>query len=291
MSINATTSSVSSSTQVSGAGNSVSAKTTGDSSFKEEMDKVSSEKSTDKKVEKSSKEDANQKEVTADSKKESQMHSNNDDNKQSLTLNNSDEDLKYASLNMNNANSMLTNDIQQMMLNSIEMNSISGVNSLAFLSDVDKTSNMFTLDFKNSVSLSQSDAEFFIDLAQNGDVSAKAIVAQAQAAFDNGVEFSQIQQNVKISETLLNAINTARENNQPLRIDFDQNVAVILRIGKDGSFAANFIPGDKVVEQYLKNNIESLKATFDEQDLPYSDLSYSNRGSKQQKEQRKNQQQ
>ena len=138
--------------------------------------------------------------------------------------------------------------------------------------------------------MTQSDAEFFIDLAQNNTVNTQAVIAQAQMAFDNGAELSQIQKNVKISETLLNAINTARETNQPLRIDFDQNVSVILRMGKDGSFAANFIPGDKIVEQYLKNNLDNLKNTFDEKELPYTDLSYSNRGSKRQKEERRNQQ-
>ena len=75
-----------------------------------------------------------------------------------------------------------------------------------------------------------------------------------------------------------------------MRIDFDQNVSVVLRIGKDGAIAANFIPGDKAVEQYLRNNIESLKATFNENDLPYTDLSYSN-SSKQQNERRRNKQQ
>ena len=66
--------------------------------------------------------------------------------------------------------------------------------------------------------------------------------------------------------------------------------SVILRVGKDGAIAANFIPGDKAVEQYLRNNIETLKNTFKENELPYSDLSYSNRGSKQQKENRRNKQ-
>ena len=66
--------------------------------------------------------------------------------------------------------------------------------------------------------------------------------------------------------------------------------SVILRVDKDGTLAARFIPGDKAVEQYLKSNIESLKASFKEQDLPYSDLSYSN-SSKQQNKKRRDKQQ
>ena len=142
----------------------------------------------------------------------------------------------------------------------------------------------------NSLSMTQADAEFFVNLTQNNDVSMQNITTQAQNLLNQGTDVREVQQNVKISETLLNALNTAKENNQPLRIDFDQNIAVILRVGKDGALAANFIPGDKAVEQYLRNNIESLKNTFRENDLPYSDLSYSNRGSKQQKENRRNKQ-
>ena len=129
-----------------------------------------------------------------------------------------------------------------------------------------------------------------MNLTQQNDFSAQNVIAQAQNLLNSGADVSQVKQSAQISQTLLNALMTAKENNQPLRIDFDQNISVILRVGKDGALAANFIPGDKAVEQYLRNNIESLKATFRENDLPYSDLSYSNRGSKQQKENRRNKQ-
>ena len=69
---------------------------------------------------------------------------------------------------------------------------------------------------------------------------------------------------------------------QPFRIDFDKDVSVIIKVNKDGSLAANFIPGDKAVEQYLRNNISSLRQRFDEQNLPYSELSYSNQNKRQQ---------
>lgn len=73
------------------------------------------------------------------------------------------------------------------------------------------------------------------------------------------------------------------KNNQAFRIDFDKDVSVIIKVNKDGSIMANFIPGDKAVEQYLKNNIAFLRQRFDEQNLEYSQLSYSN--SKQQQQQ------
>ena len=136
--------------------------------------------------------------------------------------------------------------------------------------------------------MTQSDADFFINLTQKNDVSMQNITAQAQTMVDNGAEAREVKQNMQVSQTLLNALSNSRETNQPVRIDFDQNVSVILRVNKDGVISANFIPGDKAVEQYLRTNIDSLKATFAQNDLPYSDLSYSNRGSKQQKERRNN---
>lgn len=81
------------------------------------------------------------------------------------------------------------------------------------------------------------------------------------------------------------------KTNQPFRIDFDKDVSVIIKVNKDGSLAANFIPGDKAVEQYLRNNIASLRQRFDEQDLSYTQLSYSNsRQQQQQKRQNKEKQ-
>ena len=75
------------------------------------------------------------------------------------------------------------------------------------------------------------------------------------------------------------------KTNKPFRIDFDKDVSVIIKVNKDGSLAANFIPGDKAVEQYLRNNISFLRQRFDEQNLSYSQLSYSN--SRQQQQQRR----
>ncbi len=291
MSLNVTGSSVNataSTSQVSGSQTSDNTlKSSTDSSFKDEMKKVST------------KEDKNELQAKdTDAAKDVQKADKTDSNivkAEKSKLNNENtlsdaEKMKMAALSMIDVNNNLQHDIESMIntngfgIEGFTSDLLSVVNDTTFGS-------MYALDYTDNMFVSQSDAEFFINLAQNNDVSAQTIAAQAQVAFENGAELSQVQQNVKISETLLNAINIARENNQPLRIDFDQNVAVILRFGRDGSFAANFIPGDKVVEQYLKNNLESLKSAFQEKDIPYTDLSYSNRGREHQKEQQRSQQQ
>ena len=301
MSINAPSSaqvsSTSASSQINSASNSDSAKkTSSESSFKDEMDKVSStekskknEKTSDKKNDKV--DDVSQKdEKTTNTENKitdnnaNQNQDKNDAQSQAEQLNGMVDFSNFGSLSVSDANSMLTNDIAQML--NINNTAVTG---LAADMKV-PASGMMNLDY-SSISMTESDADFFINLTQKNDVSVQNITAQAQNMLNQGVDAKEVKQNVQISETLLNAINIAKENNQPLRIDFDQNMSVIMRFGKDGAIAANFIPGDKAVEQYLRNNIESLKNTFRENDLPYSDLSYSNRGGKQQKENRRNREQ
>lgn len=182
-------------------------------------------------------------------------------------------------------NNQLSNDIQQMINTSTLAHNIAGVKATHAVGTM-KLNNS-----TNSISMTQSDAEFFVNLTQNNDVSMQNITAQAIEMTQQGADVKEVQQNVKVSQALLDALTESREKNQPVRIDFDQDVSVVLRVGKDGALAANFIPGDKAVEQYLRNNIETLKNTFNENDLPYSDLSYSNRGGKQQRENQRNRQQ
>ena len=301
MSINAPSSaqvsSASASSQINSASNSDSAKkTSSESSFKDEMDKVSStekskknEKTSDKKNDKVDEVSQKDEKTTNTENKITDNNANQNQDKNDAQspadqLNGMVDFSNFGSLSVSDANSMLTNDIAQML--NINNTAVTGL-----AADMKVTaSGMMNLDY-SSISMTESDADFFINLTQKNDVSVQNITAQAQNMLNQGVEAKEVKQNVQISETLLNAINIAKENNQPLRIDFDQNMSVIMRFGKDGAIAANFIPGDKAVEQYLRNNIESLKNTFRENDLPYSDLSYSNRGGKQQKENRRNREQ
>ena len=277
MSINATTSSVNSTSQISQSqlNNEVSQKNTSDTSFKDEMEKVNTDKEKDVKKETDIKEtETKSQDVDNKQSTEKQKETKFTQNEDNL------EGIKSISLSM--INNELTNDIRQMM-NNVDANNELSINNDKFLTG------MLSLDFSpNSLSMTESDAQFFINIAKNDTVNVENIITQGQNMLNSGAEFSEVQKNVNISQTLLDAIAKAKETNQPLRIDFDQNVAVILRINKDGKLSANFIPGDRAVEKYLKDNIESLKSKFDEAELPYSDLSYQSRGSKHQKQQQRN---
>ena len=258
---------------------SVSSKTTSDSSFKDEMDKVSS---TDK-----TKETSKDKETA---KSDEKNNAQNDQNKklESVKVDNKEKDKGIIDkqvqgefsinglqpLSYNNVNQMLVDDIQ-------EMADVHAQFTNWFCSSGNE---------KFSLKMTETDANFFIELANNDNINVQNINAQAQNMLNSGVDVREVQQGYQVSQALLTALSESRQNNQPIRIDFDQNIAVILKVNQNGSLSANFIPGDKVVEQYLRNNIDLLRNAFDEKNLPYTDLSYSN-SSKEQNKRRRNEQQ
>ncbi len=169
-------------------------------------------------------------------------------------------DFKYH----NESQSLLSQNIQN-LLNTKDL--ISTVNSAS------------TVDY-DVINMSDNDANFFANLVQNTDMSMKDIASQV-------MENSNVQtaKSVQVSSVLMEKLAESLKTNQPFRIDFDKDVSVIIKVNKDGSLMANFIPGDKAVEQYLKNNIASLRQRFDDENLSYSELSYSN--SREQRQQRR----
>lgn len=244
-----------------------------DKSFEDEM-KTASDTDKDNKVE-ASKED---KKTSSDKKTE--KDSTKEANKLSQELQNSDDivsdDLLKGGINFtdfkyhNEGQSILSQNIQNL------------INTKDLMSTINSAS---TFDY-DVINMSDSDANFFANLVQNTDMSMKSIATQINDAMANGTE--GVQKSVQVSSVLMDKLSESMKTNQPFRIDFDKDVSVILKVNKDGSLAANFIPGDKAVEQYLRNNISSLRQRFDDQNLPYSELSYSNSRQQQQEKRRNN---
>ncbi len=253
-------------------------------SFEDEMKTASNTEKTEeakdsKESEKSSKDDKK----VSEKEKTSQKDSNKEANKLAEELKTPDDivpdDVYSGGINFtdfkyhNESQSLLTQNIQD-LLNT--KNLMSTVNSAQ------------TVDY-DAINMSDSDATFFANLVQNTDMSMQSIASQIQTQMAEGSQ--NIQQNVKVSSVLMEKLSESLKTNQPFRIDFDKDVSVIIKVNKDGSLAANFIPGDKAVEQYLRNNISFLRQRFDEQNLSYSQLSYSNsRQQQQQKRQSKEKQ-
>lgn len=137
--------------------------------------------------------------------------------------------------------------------------------------------NSMPVDYNyDSMFMNINDAMFFVNLTQEGQFTVETTPAgdfkdliQIQTA-----QTSITQKTVDTTNQLTQLIEKSLKTQKPVRISFDNDVSVILKIDKDGKLTAEFIPGSAEVENYLKNNISSLKQKFDEQNLPYNDLFY-----------------
>ncbi len=95
---------------------------------------------------------------------------------------------------------------------------------------------------------------------------------------------------IDASNPLLNMLATSLESKKPIRLDFDNDVTVILKLDSKGKIQAHFIPGTSEAESYLKNNISCLKQRFDDEEINYSELSYSKYKNNEQQNQRQKKQ-
>ena len=230
---------------------------TSDKSFDEEM-KTQSQQETKEAEKNSDKTDTAKADKKTDNKQDkTDLASDNQDVTGELITNEMlSGTINFADFKYNNEGQNLLSMNIQNLLNAKDL--MSTVNSAT------------TIDY-DVINMSDDDANFFANLVQNTDMSMKDIATQV--AESNNV---QTAKSVQVSSVLMEKLADSLRTNQPFRIDFDKDVSVIIKVNKDGSLSANFIPGDKAVEQYLRNNISYLRQRFDEENLSYSELNYSN---------------
>ena len=125
------------------------------------------------------------------------------------------------------------------------------------------------------MNISETDALFFSEITSNPQFALSAnqnqLLNLGELTSTNDI---QAYKTMEVSKGLFNLISKAQETQKPVRLDFDNNVTVIMKVDKEGKITAEFIPGDKAVEEYLRNNIPYLKQKFEEQNLAYNDLYY-----------------
>ncbi len=239
-----------------------------DKSFKDELQKASKDNSETKAAEKTA--ETNSDKIT-DNKNDNKLNS---DKKSESEYNALDQNLLLSGeinmailgnqniLSINNTFNSEINNLQQLIENNVKQTS-------AIMSD----DNAPTKVDYSIMQMSSDDAQFFADLVQDTDKTLQNVVTDLQSGIEQNIQ--KANKSVNVSATLMNAIAETVKTNQPFRIDFDKDVSIIIKVDKDGAVSAKFIPGDKAVEEYLRQNISSLKQRFDEQELSYRDLSYS----------------
>ena len=121
---------------------------------------------------------------------------------------------------------------------------------------------------------------FFINLTQNANFSVENTqTGSFQSLLQTDIAQNVVsQKTVEVTNQLVSLIEKAQNTQKPVRISFDNDVSVVIKIDKHGKITAEFIPGNTEVENYLRNNIASLRQKFDEQNLPYNDLFYRQNG-------------
>ena len=109
-----------------------------------------------------------------------------------------------------------------------------------------------------SLNLTENDINFFVSLVQ------------APVNFqDVSVEE---QKSVQVSERLINMLAESMRNNKAFRLNFDNDISIIIKVSREGRISAHFLPGSDIAENYLKNNLSSLVQRFEEENIPYDEL-------------------
>ncbi len=141
----------------------------------------------------------------------------------------------------------------------------------------------------DSLFMDIQDAVFFVNLAQDEQYVINTTEnGEFKSLLQLDVSKNIIsQKTISTTNQLTTLIEKAQNTQKPVRISFDNDVSVILKIDKHGKITAEFIPGNIEVENYLRNNIASLRQKFDEQNLPYNDLFYRQQNGKQNKNRNK----
>lgn len=95
---------------------------------------------------------------------------------------------------------------------------------------------------------------------------------------NNSIEIDETTlKSAKVSNALLEMLNDSKNTGRPVRVDFDNNISVVMQVTKDGKLNARFYPGDKAAEEYLRQNIQSLRNQLDSKEIEYDNISYKER--------------
>ena len=109
----------------------------------------------------------------------------------------------------------------------------------------------------DNVIMNKSDVDFFVNLVENGSAN---------------IDTQQALKSSQVSKTLADLIAKSMKDNQPVRIDFDNNISVIIKISREGKISADFLPSSQVAEAYLKENLPLLRQRFDDNNIEYDEL-------------------
>lgn len=172
---------------------------------------------------------------------------------------------------------------QSKLLNNQDLNTSEKINTQATkinengILKLDKESGIVvdTVVKYDNIIMNKSDVEFFANIVNNNAQNLDSLSSEA------------LEKNIGVSKTLADLIAKSMNENKPFRIDFDNNISIIIKITRDGKLSADFLPSSQVAEAYLKENLPLLKQRFDENNINYGELNQRNQRDKNKDNQRK----
>lgn len=111
----------------------------------------------------------------------------------------------------------------------------------------------------NVSELSSEDVDYIINLLQTGTADPNLDDEENPSA---------------LSAKFLAALKDSIINKKVFRIDFDNEISVIIKIDREGKISANFLTSSTEIEEGLKNNLYLLRQKFDEQGIKYGSIEY-----------------
>lgn len=131
-------------------------------------------------------------------------------------------------------------------------------------------------------SLKKKDIEFLRTCLENPSITINNLNPQnLQATFAVQNSGGQVSyKSIEVSKGLFNLIEYSFKAQKPVRLDFNENSSVILKMHNNGKLVAEFISNDKAMEYILKSSIPGLKDKLDSEGIPYEEISYKDNSKK-----------
>ena len=130
----------------------------------------------------------------------------------------------------------------------------------------------------NLDSMRKEDIEFLKLCAEKNEITINSITPKdMQVSYINPQEEGLQQVSYKtlnFSKGLFNLVEYSFNTQKPVRLSFQGDSAVILKINTDGKLTAEFISNDAAMEYALKSSIPGLKQKMDAEGLPYEEIYY-----------------
>lgn len=155
-----------------------------------------------------------------------------------------------------------------------------------------KKGNLKSLDNDININLDnfkKKDIEFLRICLENPSITLNNLNTQnLQANFAVQNQNNQVSyKSFDVSKGLFNLIEYSFKAQKPVRLDFNGNSSVILKMNTDGKLIAEFISNDKAMEYILKSNIPGLRDKLDSEGIPYEEISYKDNSKNNDKRQNK----